>query len=59
MEVIMPVPAIKEQKKPQPRAERAKTSKTEKQANVRPHVAELIKKVIEENAPTWKALAKR
>lgn len=57
----MPVPnAIKGQKKPQAAGrDRANAPATPKQANVRPHVAELIKKVIEENAPTWKALAKR
>ena len=29
------------------------------QKNIRPHVAALIEKVITENAPTWKELAKR
>lgn len=30
-----------------------------KKTGVRPEVAKLINKVVRENAPTWKALAKR
>ena len=54
----MPVPVeIKETKKPRVQAEKA--TETAKQVNVRPRVADLIEKVVQENAPTWKELAKR
>jgi hypothetical protein len=56
----MPAPATTPKiKKPQPRTERPAVDDKEKKANVRPHVAKLIKKVIDENAPTWNELAKR
>ena len=56
----MPDPtSLKEMRKPKARTETSTEAKPKKRANVRPHVAELIKKVIEENAPTWKELAKR
>jgi hypothetical protein len=46
-------------KKAPPRTERPAVDDKAKKANVRPHVAKLIKKVINENAPTWNELAKR
>ena len=53
----MPVPVeMKEKKKPRVHVEKAESTK---QGSVRPRVAELIKKVVQENAPTWKELAKR
>ena len=53
----MPAPVVnKETKKPRLRPKKAE--KPTKQA-VRPHVAELITKVVQENAPTWEELAKR
>lgn len=48
-----------ESKKPQTRAERIVADKAAKCGDVRPQVAKLIKKVINENASTWKELAKR
>jgi hypothetical protein len=48
-----------ESKKPQTRAERVAAAKVARCADVRPQVAKLIKKVINENASTWKELAKR
>ena len=54
---IMSKPVVhKEAEKPRRKGESAKSGK---KAGVRPEVAKLIKKVVEENAPTWKALAKR
>jgi hypothetical protein len=56
----MPVPMICEElNKPVVKHERVTARKTGQQDNVRPQVAKLISKVIKENAPTWKALAKR
>lgn len=46
-------------KKPRPRTEHPAAADEATKANVRPHVAKLIKKVIDENAPTWNELAKR
>jgi hypothetical protein len=38
---------------------RAVKAVPQQQKNIRPHVAALIDKVLVENAPTWKELAKR
>jgi len=56
----MATPAtLKDIKKPKKVSEPDAASETAKKPNIRPHVAKLIKKVIDENAPTWKELAKR
>lgn len=48
-----------EVKKPVVKHERRVAAKAEQSPSVRPEVAKLINKVVRENAPTWKALAKR
>jgi hypothetical protein len=55
----MSAPATLKGKKKQPPPRPEATAETAEKGSVRPRVAELIKKVIDENAPTWKELSKR
>jgi hypothetical protein len=56
----MAAPIVREEiKKTRVKVEKPAIKAVRQQNNIRPHVAALIEKVVTENAPTWKELAKR
>ena len=59
LEVVLSTQTTDEVKKPKVKRGQPDDGKAERRDVIRPKVAELIDRVVKENAPTWQELSKR